>query len=147
MSTNVVTVTPDLPADTAWELMRGRGVHHLVVTRDSDVVGLISDRDIGGRRGQAVRAGRRVVDLMTPKPLTVSPDMPVRRAANLMRGRSVGSLVVSDKDGRLVGIVTVADLLDAIGRGVERPVVAARGRPPLSYRVPHRKRNAATGVW
>jgi CBS domain-containing protein len=70
----------------------------------------------------------------------------VRRAANLMRGRSVGSLIVMDKKGRLAGIVTVADLLDAIGRGVERPVVATK-RPPLSHRVPHRKRHLATGVW
>jgi len=146
MTRNVVTVAPDLPADTAWERMRAKGVHHLVVVRDSEVVGLISDRDAGGRRGQAVRAGHRVADLMTPKPLAVSPDTPVRRAANLMRGRSVGSLVVLGKNGRLVGIVTVADLLDAIGRGVERPVVATR-RPPLSHRVPHRKRHTATGVW
>jgi CBS domain-containing protein len=38
-----------------------------------------------------------------------------------MRGRTIGSLPVVEK-GRLAGIVTVTDLLDLIGRGVERPV-------------------------
>lgn len=146
MSTDVVTVPPDMSADSAWERMRALGVHHLVITRDSKVIGIISDRDVGGPRGRAVRDGRRVAELMTPKPVIVAPQTPVRRAANLMRGRSIGSLVVSEKNGRLVGIVTVADLLEAIGRGVERPVAAAR-RPVLSHRVPHRKRHDAMGVW
>jgi acetoin utilization protein AcuB len=146
MTRGVLTVSPETPADTAWERMRLNRVHHLVVTRGSEIVGLISDRDAGGRRGAAVRQGRFVAELMTEKPVTVAPDTPIRKAANLMRGRSVGSLVVTDSRGRLAGIVTVADLLDALGRGVERPVSVAK-RPPLGYQVPHRKRHTATGVW
>jgi CBS domain-containing protein len=146
MSKGVVTVPADMAAETAWERMRTQGVRHLIVTRGADVVGLISERDAGGRRGKAVREGRRVEDLMTFRPVTVAPETPVRRAANLMRGRSIGSLVVTDAKGRLVGILTVADLLELLGRGVERPVVATR-RVPLRHRAPHRKRHAAMGVW
>ena len=50
---------------------------------------------------------------MTPYVVTVKPDTSVYRAANLMRGQSIGSLIVVDR-GRAVGIVTVADLLERL---------------------------------
>jgi CBS domain-containing protein len=82
---------------------------------------------------------------MTRRVVTVPPATTLRKAANLMRGRSIGCLVVADRD-RIVGIVTVADLLDLIGRGVERPVASAR-RWTLKHRTPHVKRHRAAGVW
>jgi acetoin utilization protein AcuB len=145
MTSRVHTVSPTAAVDAAWELMRSKGVHHLVVTDGSAVVGVISERDAGGRRRSAVRNGLRVSDLMTASVVTVPPDTTVRRAANLMRGRSIGSLVVTAR-GRVAGIVTVADLLELLGRGAERPVVAER-RWTLTHRAPHRKRTSAAGVW
>jgi len=71
--------------------------------------------------------------------------MPIRKAANLMRGRSIGCLVVVD-GARIVGIVTVSDLLELIGRGIDPPVAAAP-RTTLDHRAPHRKQPHATGVW
>jgi CBS domain-containing protein len=82
---------------------------------------------------------------MTKPVVTVGPTTTVRRAANLMRGRSLGCVVVTDR-GRVVGIVTAADLLELLGRGSDRPVASAR-RWTLTHRVPHRKRRVATGVW
>jgi CBS domain-containing protein len=82
---------------------------------------------------------------MTEAVVTVPPTTPVRKAANLMRGRSIGCLVVSVA-GRAVGIITVADLLELIGRGIERPV-ATTTRWTLKHRAPHRPRARATGVW
>lgn len=146
MSRNVRTVTPDIAAEDACELMRQKGIHHLVVTRGPAVVGLLSDRDTGGRRGASVRRGRSVADLMTGKPVTVRPDTPVRRAANLMRGRSIGSLVVLTDKGRLAGIVTASDLLELLGRGAaSSPVVATRWT--LKHRAPHRKSHDAAAPW
>jgi CBS domain-containing protein len=124
MSTHVRTIGPADSAVLAWERMRLHGIHHLVVVRDSHILGIVSDRDLGGAHGTEVREGRSVRDLMTPSVLTVPSNSTVREAANLMRGHRAGSLPVVD-DGKLVGIVTVWDLLDLIGRGAERPV--ARG--------------------
>ena len=146
MSEDVETVSPDSAADTAWQRMRSAGVHHLVVTSGREIVGLISDRDAGGAKSAAVRKGRTVGDLMTAAPVTVTPDTPVRKAANLMRGRSIGSLVVTGKGGRLSGIVTVSDLLQLLGRGAERPVVEAK-RWTLKHRAPHRKSGTAAVRW
>jgi CBS domain-containing protein len=145
MTGNVKTVKPTVTADEAWDAMRFYRIHHLVVIKAKRIVGVLSNRDAGGPRGSGVRAARTVADLMTAPAITVEPTMTVRQAANLMRGRSIGCLVVA-KAGRAIGIVTVSDLLDLVGRGLERGAASNRRRT-LSHRAPHRKMKEATGVW
>jgi CBS domain-containing protein len=145
MTTAVQTISPSAPAEDAGNLMRAKGIHHLVVCDGPRVVGLLSDRNIGGRHGAPITENRIVSDLMTERVVTVSPTRTVRQAANLMRGRSIGCLVVVSKD-RTIGIVTVADLLELIGRGAERTVVTTPRRL-LQHRAPHRKRHRAAGAW
>jgi len=144
MTGKVRTVPPTMAAIDAWELMKNGRIHHLVVTRGSEVVGVLSDRDAGGRAGVAVRSGRTVGDLMTTKVVTIGETGTVREAANLMRGRTMGCLPVLRK-GRLVGIVTTSDLLVLLGRGSDRPLQA--DRPTATHRVPHRHRNRSAGAW
>lgn len=145
MSEDVQTVPPGVPADDAWKLMRAKGIHHLVVTEGRRVIGVLSDRDAGGLRGPSVRRNRTVAELMTGRVVTVPPTTPVRKAANLMRGRSIGCLVVTDAT-RIVGIVTVSDLLELLGRGADRAAVSTT-RWTLKHRAPHRKRHQAAGAW
>lgn len=145
MSTAVKAVGAALPAEEAWRWMRAERIHHLVVLDGRAIAGVISDRDVGGPRGAAVRAGSEVGELMTANVVTVTPDTPVKRVANLMRGRSIGCVVVTEK-GRVAGIVTTSDLLELLGRGAVRPSPTAR-RASLNYRAPHRKRHKAYGVW
>jgi hypothetical protein len=90
--------------------MRRSDIHHLVVMDASQILGILSDRDAGSRRGASVRAGHTVADLMTTHVVTRSPTDTIRSAANLMRGRTIGCLPIV-KRPRLVGIVTVSDLL------------------------------------
>ena len=56
---------------------------------------------------------------MTSPVITVTTRTPVRRAASLMKGRSIGSLVVTSANGKVAGIVTVADLLEQIAKKPE----------------------------
>lgn len=140
METSVDTVAPNEPAQQAWDRMRLTRTHHLVVTQGNAVVGVLSERDLGGRNGGALRDGRSVADLMTGTLVVATPNTTVRQAANLMRGRSVGCLPVMDGN-RLAGIVTVTDLLELLGKGSERPVatatrwtLATRGRKPVVNR-------------
>jgi CBS domain-containing protein len=145
MTRGVVTIASTLPAEDGYNLMRTRGVHHLVVADEGRVAGVLSDRDAGGRQGSPVRRNRTVAELMTDRVVTVPPSTTVRKAANLMRGRSIGCLVVTERE-RIIGILTVADLLDLVGRGFERPVASAR-RWTLKHRTPHVKRHRAAGIW
>ena len=144
MTEGVLTVPADMAADTAWETMRRKRIHHLVAMNGREIAGVLSDRDAGGRSGAAVRAGRTVADLMTTHVATIEPTATIRAIANLMRGRTIGCVPVVDH-GRLVGIVTLADLLEVIGRGVDRPAKPARRT--ATHRVPHRKHHGSSAAW
>ena len=144
MTEGVQTVPLEMPADDAWEIMRRKRVHHLVVMDGKDIAGVLSDRDAGSRAGASVRAGKTVADLMTAHVATVSPTDTIRSIANLMRGRTIGCVPVVER-GRLVGIVTLSDLLQLLGRGVDRP--AKPNRRMATHRVPHRKQSRAHSSW
>jgi acetoin utilization protein AcuB len=145
MTKGIETVAATSDADAAFALMRLNNVHHLVVKDGSKLVGVLSDRDLGGRNGAAMRRGRTAADLMSDHLVTVDAATPVRKVANLMRGRMIGSLVVTE-GGRAVGMITVADLLELIGRGLEHPA-SNTARTALRHRAPHRKRHRSTGKW
>jgi CBS domain-containing protein len=55
-------------------------------------------------------ADRTVSEIMTPDPVTVTPETGVTEAARLMVDRRIGALPVMD-GGRLVGLVTEGDLI------------------------------------
>lgn len=127
MSTDVLATTPGANADRIWHEMQLRKIRHFVVMKGKRVVGVISDRDLGGRGGASVRRDHTVADLMAEDVVSAGPDTTLRQAANLMRGRTIGCLPVLE-DGRLVGIVTITDILVQLGRGSTRPTVRAQRR-------------------
>ena len=143
MSEHVQTVGPGDDAEKAWTIMQTKGVRHLVVTDGTTVVGVLSDSDAGGRAGQPVRAGKTVADLMDHHVVTIGREDTIRKAANLMNGRLIGCLPVIHR-GKLVGVVTISDMLKAVGRGIDRP--SHESRAATHYRVPHRK-TGSTGRW
>ena len=125
MNAPVHTIGAEETATAAWETMRFRRTRHLVVNdAEGRVIGVVSASDLGGKNGDPLRAQRRVRELMTEKLVTATPETIVREAANLMRGHNVNCLPVFNGRDRLKGIVTVVDLLELIGRGMERPMKA-----------------------
>ena len=120
MTDRVYKVSPETNAEIAWNIMSMRRIHHLVVTRAGRIVGLLSDRDFGRIKTRRARELYRVADLMTLKVVTASPATPIRRAADIMRRRAIGCLVVVNEGGHIVGIVTAADLLNLLDRGLNR---------------------------
>jgi acetoin utilization protein AcuB len=133
MKRKVETISAGEPVGAAVERMRQRRIRHLVVMRGKDLAGIVSDRDLAS----LTPGDARVEDVMTAPAVSATSDMTVRKAANLLRGRSIGCLPVME-DGDLVGIVTTTDLLERIGRGAERPVSKGK-RWTLKGRGPRRK--------
>jgi acetoin utilization protein AcuB len=133
MSTPAETIAPGTSVAEARARMKRDGIHHLLVSDRGQIVGVISSRDLIG----ATR-GTEVSELMTTRVVTASPRDTVRDAANLLRGRGVGCLPIVDR-GRAVGMVTIADLLELIGRGASRPVGEST-RWTLKARGPRRPR-------
>ena len=133
MTKKVETISAGESLGAALERMRQRRIRHLVVMSGKKLAGIVSKRDLGALG----REEGRVEDVMSAPAVSATADMTVRKAANLLRGRSVGCLPVME-DGDLVGIVTTTDLLERIGRGAEHPV--SRGeRWTLKGRGPRRK--------
>jgi len=130
MTSDVQTVGPATPAVNARARMRTKRIHHLLVKEGSKLVGMLSARDFrrGAGRGRATR--KVVADVMTPYVVTVKPNTSVYEAATLMRGQSIGSLIVVDR-GRAIGIVTVADLLERIDPRTPREVWLQIGAQPF----------------
>ncbi len=116
MSQEVWTAAPTDDLERARTEMFTHQIHHLVVVERGKIVGVLSEHDL------AARTGLQVSDVMTPDPIVASAHTTVREAANLMRGNHVSCLPVLDDRQRLVGIVTVTDLLELMGRGVTRPI-------------------------
>ena len=133
MTSKVETVAAAATVESAVEQMRRKRIHHLVVMDNGKLAGIVSDGDL---RALPSESGRCVQDVMSSPAVAATPEMPVRKLANLLRGRSVGCLPVLD-EGRLVGIVTASDLLEQIGRGAERPIVRGK-RWTLKGRGPRR---------
>ncbi len=116
MTPRVVTIKASESATAAWTRMRRRGIRHLIVTDGGEVAGVVSERDLGGRTGAALRRGRTVGSMMTRSLVTAPSDTTVQDAAELMRSRLIGSLPVVDGEN-LVGIVTATDVFDALQAG------------------------------
>jgi CBS domain-containing protein len=112
MSTNIEAARPGESLERAERRMRSRGIHHLVVISRGTVVGLICEATLQARLADGVAT---VGNAMHRHILTASPEMTVAQAARMMRGRAEGALPVF-AGTRLVGIVTISDLLDVLGR-------------------------------
>jgi CBS domain-containing protein len=124
MTTRVIAARADAScADLAAMLRRHRVSGFPVVDGDGVVMGVVSESDLlarqeapGPRRKRVSPAELTAADLMSWPPATIGPDETVRRAARLMYVRKLRRLPVVDQRGRLVGLVTRADLLSAFTR-------------------------------
>jgi CBS domain-containing protein len=144
MTKPVITVSPDATIVEAANLMLQRHVSGLpVVDGDGQLVGIVSEGDFIRRseigtqrkRGRWLRFilgpgrsaadfvhehGRKVSDVMTKDPLTITEDMALAEIVDLMEKNNVKRLPVV-RDGKIVGIVSRANLLQAVA-GLAREV-------------------------
>jgi CBS domain-containing protein len=139
MTTDVLTFRPDDKVEDAMRAMVDRNVDAAPVVDDQgQLAGMLSNSDLIVQEselhfptvlsflGATIEIGHKhfeedlrralgskVNDLMTSKPVTISPDDTVERAATLMHEKEVSRLPVVS-DGKLVGIVSRNDVLRAI---------------------------------
>lgn len=131
MRRRVETIREDGSAEDALKRMRSRKLRHLVVVRDGGVVGIVSDRDLAALLVGDFRLDRTISQVMSRGVAVVEPGTPIEDAARLMRRRKIGALPVVD-GRKLVGILTVADLLDLLSRG--KPTRGKRRRATRAKR-------------
>jgi CBS domain-containing protein len=115
MTTEVRTVGINEDICTVAEIMKDNNVGVIpVVDEQNYCIGLVTDGDIV-IRGLADRksASLRVKDVLSNKIISIKPDTDIKEVADLMAKEQIRRLPVL-KDGKLVGIVSMADLATQI---------------------------------
>lgn len=114
--------------DSAQQLMQARQIHHLIVTHDGEIAGLIDLTWILSRmldeshHPQPQPASLR--DLELPAFMTVTPDSDARLLAREMLAHQLDAALVLDAQGALTGIITTTDFLRLYARHREEEVLA-----------------------
>jgi CBS domain-containing protein len=171
MVSNVITVGPDATVqEVAGILLKNKISAVPVVDQGGKILGIVSEGDMLRRveshslrhrswwlrlltadrtfRDEFVKShSHKVVDVMTPKVLTVSPETPLGEIASVLERNAIKRVPVV-KDGKLVGLVSRANLLQAIatiGKTIKpavsvddatlrERVIAQLDRQPLTWR-------------
>lgn len=130
MRTDLPLVRAEALASDVLAMARRPGVRHvLVVSREGDLVGIISDRDLkrllGPERQHVGGPVARAADIMTRTVLTVNPNATVRHACDTMMQEAISALPVVE-GGAVVGLVTDMDMLALFATQVSAPTISSR---------------------
>jgi CBS-domain-containing membrane protein len=116
MIEKVVTIEPSATIRQAAELMNLHEIGCVLVIDHEKPVGILTERDMLKRIICESRSPNttKVIDMMTKPLVTASPEMRAGDAAKLMFERNIKKLPLAE-NGRLVGLVTLTDLLRSPG--------------------------------
>ncbi|WP_457680255.1 CBS domain-containing protein [Thermovibrio sp.] len=124
----VVVIEPDDPVKLAARRMEDKLVGSLVVIEGNKPVGIITDRDIALRVvGRELSPETPVKEVMTKDPITIREDATFFELTKAFREAAVRRLVVVDKEGRLVGLISVDDVMELLTTEFANLIAAIRG--------------------
>ena len=113
MTRDPISISPEASIQEAIELMKTHSIRHLpVVDGQERLVGWVSDTELRGVFMASMIEELTVGDVMIADPITVSSSDVLEQAALLISKHKIGGMPVLE-DGKLVGIITVVDILEA----------------------------------
>jgi len=128
MQTPVSTITPGSPVVEAATRLRDEGIGSLVVERNGECVGIITESDIVAiTAAEGDTRKLTVADVMATSLVTVGPDATLAAAVERLRTHGIKKLPVVD-GGDLVGIVTTTDI-SKYAPHISRPWLSRDQRP------------------
>jgi CBS domain-containing membrane protein len=136
MTTNVITVKQDADLHEAARILSDKRISGMPVVDDSNhVIGVIGEADIlmlAGMKKEhtfkdivrsilgepipARKGGNRVKDVMSFPPITSRADDDIAVAAKVLEEKRIKRLPVVDDEGKLIGIISRADIVRTIGK-------------------------------
>jgi IMP dehydrogenase len=107
---DVLFVEDTATVSDAEKLMNQYSIGGVPVVGKGKIIGIVSRRDV---RAIVSRCGEESIrTIMTKKPITASEDITPEKALEVMYTNKVERLPVADKKGRLIGIITMQDILE-----------------------------------
>ncbi len=136
MTKDVIAVKGDADFHEAARLLSENKISGLpVVDEENHVIGIITEADIlslaGMKRGHTFKdilrhvlgeplperkTGNRVGDIMTSPAIITKPDADIREVARILDEKRIKRLPVVDDEGKLIGIISRADIVRVIGK-------------------------------
>ncbi|MBX5457342.1 MAG: CBS domain-containing protein [Thermogemmatispora sp.] len=114
MTRTVYTIRPEASAQEAARLLDQKRISGApVVDEDGRLIGMVTEADIISKVN---REGLRVADIMSHELIVVSEETPLEEIAALLSERKIKRVPVVE-NGRLVGIVSRADIVHAVAAG------------------------------
>ncbi len=115
MSEKTVTIREDANYKTGFEIMGNQNLHHIpVVNVDTEVVGILSLRDLHLAASHYREAPVEVAEIMHEKVIMIEPGASLDSAAQCMMENRIGCLPVSENGRNVVGMLTETDLFRAL---------------------------------
>ncbi len=108
----IFSIAPDAMVFEAIQMMDAKNVGALLVTRDSELLGIISERDYTRKvflRGKHSRE-TRVEEIMSKNLTVTAPNEPVENCLRMMTERHIRHLPVVENE-KLVGLISIGDLV------------------------------------
>ncbi len=114
MSTKVINLPIDTPFDEAWQLFQKYKFRHFpVIDNNNKLAGIISDRDMLSFSSKNT-SELTLKDIMKTPVLTASKQAFIREICQIMFNQHIGALPITNKAGKLEGIITRSDILRAM---------------------------------
>jgi len=110
MAKQLVTIASDATVMEAMQASHKHAIRHLPVVDDGRFVGFIAGSDIKQALLLPGSSDMLVSEFMNKTPLTIGPEDSMEDAARIIYSNRIGGLPVVD-NGKLVGIITVGDIL------------------------------------
>ncbi|MBU4239971.1 MAG: magnesium transporter [Actinobacteria bacterium] len=128
MTPEYISVSPEATAQEVIGLLRGvspevETIYYVYVTSgEGRLDGVLSLREL-----IVSPPGRRVSEMIGPEVITVSPATDQEEVAEFISKYDLLAVPVTDDSGRMLGIVTVDDVMDVIGDEVEEDIMRFAG--------------------
>jgi len=119
----IFSIDPDEPVLRAIQMMSDHGIGALLVMRGGELLGIVSERDYARKvilKGRS-SAETRVSEIMSSPVHVADPDTSVATCMMLMTEKRIRHLPVV-ADGRVVGVVSIGDLVKAVIEAQEREI-------------------------
>ncbi len=114
------TIGLDIPVKKALDMMREFGIRHLPVQDGGKLVGMLTDRDLKLAASFNKADDLTAEDVMSPDPYMVDVDAHVDEVAKEMAAHKYGAAIVTQQNGKIVGIFTAVDGLRVLAEVLEK---------------------------